>query len=319
MESFERVAIVGLGLLGRNIATCFLANGFEVIGLIRHEAAAVEACREIERSIEELIEHGAEPSLRQTWREHFVTTRDDELLTDADMVVESIAEELVAKRELFDRIEARVRLDVPIASNTSSIPIGLLQQGRKHPKRFLGMHWPEMAHATRFLEVIRGPETSDEVIAEVTRLAHRLGREPCLVQKDVPAFIVNRLAYAMYREALHLLETGVADAETIDRSFRNAAGLWASVCGPLRWIDLSGGPALYAQAMQHVLPTLSNTTEVPDTLARLAEDGARGIVNGRGFYDYTPEQAEEWKQRHREHVWRVRDWMDEALPLTPSD
>ena len=75
-------------------------------------------------------------------------------------------------------------------------------------------------------------------------LAAAVGKEPCVVAKDVPAFIVNRIGYAMYREALNVLEMGVADAETIDRSVRNALGLWATMCGPFRWMDLSGGPAL---------------------------------------------------------------------------
>jgi len=90
-------------------------------------------------------------------------------------------------------------------------------------------------------------------------LARRLGKEPSVLQKEIPGFIVNRIGYAMYREALSLLEAGVADAETIDRSVRNALGLWATVCGPFRWIDLTGGPELYAKAMQHVLPTLNNS------------------------------------------------------------
>ena len=97
-------------------------------------------------------------------------------------------------------------------------------------------------------------------------LARRIGKQPSLVQKDVPGFIVNRLGYAMYREAVHLLELGVADVATIDESFRNACGLWAAICGPLRWMDITGGPARYARAMEAVLPTLCNSPELPETL-----------------------------------------------------
>jgi 3-hydroxybutyryl-CoA dehydrogenase len=118
----------------------------------------------------------------------------------------------------------------------------------------------------------------------------------------------------MYREALHLLETGVADAETIDRSVRNALGLWATVCGPFRWIDLTGGPELYAKALGGVLPTLNNATELPPVMQRLAESGARGIVNGRGFFNYTTEEAHAWEDLYRRHAWRVVQMQDEYFP-----
>lgn len=120
----------------------------------------------------------------------------------------------------------------------------------------------------------------------------------------------------MYREALHLVETGVADVETIDRSLRNTFGLWAASCGPFRWIDLTGGPALYARAMERVLPTLSSATTVPAPLAELAAANATGTTNGTGFYDYSAEEAREWEVRQRRYTWQVKKWLDEEFPLT---
>ncbi len=196
-------------------------------------------------------------------------------------------------------------------SNTSSIPISTLQQDRRFPARFVGMHWAEPAHATRFLEIIRGEQTSDEAVESTVALAKLFGKDPSLIEKDVPAFVVNRIGYAMYREALHILESGVADVETIDRSCRNAFGLWATICGPFRWIDISGGPELYARAMRGVLPTLSSTGELPRTIRELEEDDARGSVNGRGFYDYDEDEARRWAELYREHAWRVRALQDE--------
>ena len=94
------------------------------------------------------------------------------------------------------------------------------------------------------------------------------------------------------------------------RSFAATSGLWASLCGPLRWVDLTGGPELYARALAPVLPTLSNTAEVPAPLRRLAVEGARGIANGRGFYNYTSDEALAWEERHREHAWRAIKLME---------
>jgi 3-hydroxybutyryl-CoA dehydrogenase len=112
----------------------------------------------------------------------------------------------------------------------------------------------------------------------------------------------------MFREALHLLETGVADAATIDRSFRNAVGLWATFAGPFRWIDLTGGPALYGRTMTNVFPTLSNATEIPALLKQLVDENAQGVVNHRGFYAYDNESVEVWEDRFQQTVWKVREW-----------
>jgi 3-hydroxybutyryl-CoA dehydrogenase len=233
-------------------------------------------------------------------------------------LIESIVESPEAKVTLFDQLEAIIAPNIPIASNTSALPITLLQRGRVHPERFVGMHWAEPAHATRFLELIRGEQTSDSCLQSAAILATRLDKDPCIVQRDIPGFIANRLGYAMYREACHLLTSGVADAETIDRSFRNSVGLWASVCGPFRWIDLTGGPVLYGRAMAAVLPTLSNETEVPEPIRTMMQQQAGGMRDGHGFFDYTPEQIAHWEEIYRRQAWRVREIADEVAPIAPE-
>jgi 3-hydroxybutyryl-CoA dehydrogenase len=313
------IGVAGLGLLGRGIAACLLAHGFPVVAYDISPVERSAANIAINSAINELIDHGyCNPSAESTWRELYTEAKSIEELADCHFVIESVVESAEAKAALFDQLEAILSPTTPIASNTSAIPITLLQKDRKHPARFLGMHWAVPAYATRFLEIIRGELTDDRSIDDATRLALALGKEPCVVQQDIPGFIANRLAYAMYREACNLLELGVADAETIDLAFRNSVGLWASVCGPLRWIDLTGGPALYGTAMAGVLPTLSNATEVPEPLRAMMQAGATGIRNGRGFYSYTPSEAETWQQIYHRQLWRVREIQDEAFPLNPE-
>jgi 3-hydroxybutyryl-CoA dehydrogenase len=308
----KTVGVVGLGLLGRGIAACLLGHGFRVVGHARRRTVHDEAREYIARAIRDLVERaGFSAELLAQWPNRYVPVDALESLAGCDFVIESVAEDLAVKRDVFERLEAVVGPQVPIASNTSSLPITRLQRDRKHPERFVGMHWAEPAHVTRFMELIRGEQTSDETLAAAADLAKASGKQPCLVQQDVPGFIVNRIAYAMYREALNLLEMGVADAETIDRSCRNALGLWATLCGPFRLIDLSGGPALYGKAMQGVLPNLSRATELPQTLQELMDSGARGIANGRGFYEYTEEEARQWEERYLQHSWAVRELMNQ--------
>jgi 3-hydroxybutyryl-CoA dehydrogenase len=312
----QRVGVVGLGLLGRGITACFLGHGFEVVAFARNEQTHAAVREHIEQMMDELVDLGGfDAGLRQSWPARYFPTTDYAALRDCSFVVESVLEDIAIKHEVFDQIEAEVSSATIIASNSSAIPITQLQQRRQHPERFLAMHWAEPAHATRFMEIIRGERTSEATIQTTLSLARRLGKEPSLLQKEIPGFIANRIGYAMYREALSLLDSGVADAETIDRSVRNALGLWATVCGPLRWIDLTGGPELYAKAVQHVLPTLNNSTELPPVLKKLTQTGARGIVNGRGFYNYTPEEARCWEELYRRHAWRVAQMQNEYFPV----
>ena len=308
------VGVAGLGLLGRGIAGCLLANRIRVIAYDLSVEETAQARRSIAEAIHELASRGyCDPSLNDEWPKLYTEASSIVEFSNCDFLIESIVESPESKAALFNELEAAIPAAVPIASNTSALPITLLQKGRLHPERFLGMHWAEPAHATRFLELIRGEFTSDEAMHAATVLAERVGKDPCVVQQDIPGFIANRIGYAMYREACHLLTTGVADAETIDRSFRNSVGLWATVCGPFRWIDLTGGPTLYGKAMAGVLPTLSNTTEVPEPIASMMKTGAGGVRDGHGFYEYTPEQAAAWKQIYEQQVWRVRQAVDEAF------
>ncbi len=301
----EPIGVAGLGLLGRGIAACFLRQGFDVIGFSPTEAEHATARSEIAKML----------ATNQDWEARFHPVTEFDPFVDCTFVVESVPEDMATKTAVLDALERVVAPTVVIASNTSAIPISLLQQSRKHPQRMVGMHWAEPAHLTRFLELIRGDQTSDDAFEVTLAMGRRLGKEPIACQKDVPGFIVNRIAYAMYREACHLIESGVADAESIDHSLRNSLGLWASICGPLRWIDITGGPALYARAMERVLPTLSNTTTIPRVLSELADSGAAGITNGRGFYRYTPEEALQWQDRYHRQVIEVSKMQDREFPL----
>jgi 3-hydroxybutyryl-CoA dehydrogenase len=317
--AFHSIGVAGLGLLGRGIAACFLGHGFRVVAFTRRRSTHDEARQYIARAIRDLVDEAGFPaSLVDEWPRRFTAVDSCEAFAGCDFVVESVVEDVAAKRQMFEELEAVVRPEVPIASNTSALPVTGLQEGRKHPERFLGMHWAEPAHVTRFMELVRGEKTSDAVLRAAAELARAIGKEPSLVEKDVPAFIVNRLGYALYREALNLLELGVADVETIDRSCRNALGLWATLCGPFRWIDLTGGPTLYARAIKGVLPSLSNATELTERMKQLARSDARGIANGRGFYEYTEEEAARWEDLFRRHAWTVRKLQNEYFPIEPS-
>ena len=305
------VGIAGMGLLGRGIAACLLSRGFRVIAYERDGATRADARTYVADAIDDLVRRGGFPaSLREEWGGSYVEASSAAELAPCEFVIESIFEDLEAKAKLFDEIEAVVGPTVPIASNTSALPISTLQRGRTHPERLVGMHWAEPCHVTRFLEVIRGEQTNEATADAAMALARRAGKDPSLVRMDVEGFVVNRLGYAMFREAFWLLENGVADVETIDRSFRNAISVWGNIAGPFRWMDLTGIPA-YAAVMARLFPQLSKSGEVPAKMREVVASGAKGISNGRGFYAYTPEEAHRWERMLIENVWKVRPLQDD--------
>ena len=314
--SLNTVGVAGLGIQGRDIAGCVVGHGFHVIAFTRSRATHERAKRYIAEGIDELARKTKlDPRTVQQWPERYTPVDSCDHFGPCEFVIETITEDMAAKQAIFDQIEAAVGPRVTIATNTSAMPISQLQRGRKHPERFVGMHWGEPAHISRFMEVIRGDQTSQEAIDAAMAMGKAIGKEPSLVQKDVTAFVANRIGYAIYREVLNLLEMGVADVETIDRSFRNSVAFWATIGGPFREMDLTGGPTLYARVMQNVFPHLSNATELPPVMRKLAEGDAQGIINGRGFYHYTPEEARYWENLFRENAWQVRELLDAHFPL----
>ena len=289
------------------IAASLVSHGYSTLMFDVRPQVYERARIYVKHALQELIARAAFPAaILDGWGERLIDAGGLAEFGSCQFVIESVVEDLATKTAVFEALEEVVGLDVPIASNTSALPISVLQRSRKRPERFLGMHWNDPAYATRFLELIRGEMTSDAVFHAAAELALVLGKEPAFVQKDVPGFVANRMAYAMYREAVHLLETGVADVETIDRAFQHSVGFWASFCGPLRWIDITGGPWLYAKAMQGVLPTLNNSTELPERLKQGYRSEERGVKDGRGFYSYKPGDLEHWEDLLREHAWHMR-------------
>jgi 3-hydroxybutyryl-CoA dehydrogenase len=179
------VGVAGLGLLGRGIAGCLLAHGIKVIAYDLSAGKFVEARATIAAAIAELAERDlCSPSLPVAWKDSYVEAGSLSEFASCDFVIESIVESPSAKANLFEELEVILPSTVPIASNTSALPISLLQEGRKYPARFLGMHWAEPAHATRFLELIRGDKTDDAAMNIASQLATRNSRGKGTVRRS---------------------------------------------------------------------------------------------------------------------------------------
>lgn len=305
-QKLEPVGLIGLGLMGRGIATCALAHGLEVLAYNRTARRARESVSHIGEALDEMVRRKlvTRAGIRN-WRDRFHLAASLAELAPSGFLIESVKEDLELKRRIYDEVEAAVSPRAVIASNTSSLPISLLQKGRRAPARFIGMHWGEPAQIMRYLEVIPGERTSQATIRRTLRLGEICGKEPTLLRKDIQGFISNRMMYAMIREACHLVESGIADIETVDRSFRNDIGYWATLAGPFRWMDLTGIPA-YAAVMEGLLPKLCDGRKVPRVMRDMVASGAQGVGNAKGFYRYTKASARRWEKAWVDFTFEIR-------------
>lgn len=297
--------VIGLGLMGTSITSCLIAAGHRVVGIDKDVARR----RGLKRSVEALLrEMRAEKLLSKQpagLLNNLTASGDFGALADCGLVIESIFEDLEAKRKVLREVESVVAPEALIGSNTSALPVTELQRGARHPERVLGIHWGEPAHVLRFMEVICGEHTDVRNAEQVMRLAEQWRKEPTLVRRDIRGFITNRIFYAMLREAFYLVENGYATVEDVDRSVRNDLGYWITLAGPFRYMDLTGIPA-YAAVMRDLLPDLSCDKQVPHLMKEVVAVGARGISNAKGFYTYTPVEAKRWKQQLLDFSYQIR-------------
>jgi 3-hydroxybutyryl-CoA dehydrogenase len=299
------VGVVGLGLMGCSISTCLLIAGHPVIAVAPIPVDIEHAHKRINAH----LQHSKKEAMLQLepddYLQQLVITEDYQQLQHCKVVIECTIEQAAVKKAVYDKIEAVIQPDAILTSNTSAIPISILQQLTKYPGRFLGLHWAEPSHTTRFLEIICG-DASDSAKADfLYTLSHYWGKEPTLVKKDIRGFITNRLMYAMYREAMWLVENGYASIEDVDRACRNNTGYWMTLVGVFRWMDLTGVPA-YHTVMKDLFPTLNNSTGVPEMIDKIVREGGKGTANAHGFYKYSPEEAKLWEETFTEFSYEIR-------------
>jgi len=317
MSEKLRIGIVGLGLMGSSIATCILAAGHEVTSLIRNIEKSDEAKERILNFLVQLQEEGMLKEDPNIVLERLTITNDYSLFANHDVVIESIIENVEDKKRVFQQLENVLSPTAIIGSNTSAIPVTILQSGLKRPERLLGIHWGEPAHILRFLEVICGEQSDIKYAEKIVALAEEWGKEPSLVRKDIRGFITNRLMYAMMREAIHLVENGYATIEDIDLACRNDMGYWITFAGLFRFMDLTGIPA-YLTVMKDLFPELDNSTKAPHFIEDLVASGAKGVSNAQGFYPYTKESAKKWEKLFIEFTYDIRK-LSEKYPKNIGD
>ncbi len=291
----ERIAIVGAGLMGNGIAAVFAAHGhpvrlFDPVEAARESVAS--KVRSILKDIGEDVEAARRVSVHATL---------EEAVRDADFVTEAAPEKLPVKQELFVRLAAATGPDCILASNTSVIPITNIGAKLNDASRVIGTHWWNPPYLIPLVEVVQTERSDPNCIARCMELLKRVGKKPVHVKKDVPGFVANRLQHALWREAIALVETGVCDAETVDLCIKNSFGVRIAALAPLENADLVGLD-LTEDIHKVILPDLNRSQAPSPLLAEKVKKGELGVKTGKGFYEWTPQKADEVRERMLKHL-----------------
>lgn len=308
----QTIAILGAGLMGHGIAQVFAGAGHRVRIHDQDRAMLSSVPERIRANLTPFLELGlvapeqVEPLLRR------VTPCSDfaDLCRGADLVVEAVSEDLALKRQVFAQLESLVSPSTILASNTSAISIGLIAQDLDHPGRVLGTHFWNPPQVVPCVEVIRASRTDPAVVARVMDLLTSVGKHPVRVEKDVPGFVGNRMQHALWREAIYLVEQGIASAEDVDAVVRLGFGLRLAFLGPLQTADLAGLDLTRA-VHQDLLPHLDCAQGPSPLLERKLAAGHLGAKAGQGFHAWTPEGLAQVKQNRDRTLLKI---LREVLP-----
>ena len=291
-SQIRTVLLAGSGVMGISFAQIFARNGYEVILYDISEDALKRAERELASGLETQAEQGRFPAEEiPKILGRIKLTDEKRWFAEADFILEAIVEKMDIKHVFWEEVSALAKPEAILATNTSGLSVTEIARAVKDPARFAGMHWVNPPHLVPLVEVIAGEESSQEVVDEIFALAELIGQKPIRVYKDPPGFILNRLQYAVIREACNCVQQGYASIEDVDKVMKNGLGMRYACIGPFETMDL-GNLETFFNVSSYMMKELSNDTGVPEILRKVYEEGKLGVKNGAGFYDYSGDKAE---------------------------
>jgi 3-hydroxybutyryl-CoA dehydrogenase len=300
MKKIEHVAIMGAGSMGLGIAMVFLEHPEYQVTLYNRTLANLEAAPDKIRAIAQTVN-----STRCDLSRLKLANTIKDAVSDADFILESISEKLELKQAMFAECEKYAPATCIFSSNTSVKPITSIAENLADKTRMIGAHWWNPPYLIPLVEVTQTADTSADVIKATMDLMTAIGKVPVHVKKDRPGFVANRLQHALWREAMYIVEAGIADAETVDLSIKNSFGLRLSVLAPCENADMIG-LEMTQDIHNVVLADLCDSHEPSPVLQQRMDEGRMGWSTGKGLYEkWTEEDKAAVKKRLISHLMKT--------------
>ncbi len=288
-EDFKKIAVIGSGMMGTGCAMVFAKAGYSVT----LQDVVPEALDRVKSNMRNDLVFLAERGLGKSedvdgCLERVSTSLSmEEAVADADYVLEAALEDMALKQKIFQDLDRMTRPDTILATNTSVMSPTEIASKSERRERILGTHWWNPPFLIPLVEVVQTEETAPWVVSATMELHRAIGKHPVHAKKDVPGFIANRLQHALWREAISIVERGIADAATVDESIKYGPGLRLPVLAPLENADMVGLD-LVLSIHEYVLKHLEDSHEPSPLLKEKVESGELGFKSGgKGFREWT--------------------------------
>ena len=309
MGEIRNVTVVGAGTMGHSLAQVFAQGGCNVWlndvkeGILERGKKLIAS--NLDTLIElEVVEKGQKGPILDRIR---TTVKLEEAGKKADFVIEAIIEDGPAKKEMFSRLDKICPPGTILASNTSYMDIFKFVETRR-PDKVLIAHWFAPPHIVPLVEVVRGPQTSQETVDTVKALMLKMGKKPIVISKFLPGFIGNRLQSALGNEVLHLLDNGYATPEDIDTATKASFALRMPILGLVKRMDFTGldlSQKIISNAIYKIPPQRTKSKSVDN----LVEKGKLGVKTGSGFYEYGGRSTEEIMKERDIKLIKLREFL----------
>jgi 3-hydroxybutyryl-CoA dehydrogenase len=307
LARIKKVAVIGGGVMGRGCSQVFAAAGYQVSLQSRKQETLARALEAMREDLVFLADRGVG---RKEDTDAIVsrvapTQSLEEALQDADFVLECVYEDLTLKQDIFATMDQMAPPSTVLATNTSVMSITEVASRSQRRDRIVGAHWWNPPTLIPLVEVVRHVEVADWAIELTTKLLAGIGKRPIVVQKDVPGFVANRLQHALMREAISIVERGIADAETVSEALKSGPGLRLPVLSPLETADM-GGLDLTLAIHSYVFRYLEDSHEPSPLLREKVARGELGFkTGGKGFREWTPEQMKALRDNLLDYLARI--------------
>lgn len=282
------ILMVGAGTMGRGIAEVFAAKGIKITLFDAFPEQLVKAKEMIQSDMDYFMKEGLVSAEEVKNTQDFIFFEADliKCAPAADIVIEGVFENFDIKRDIFNKLDQLCTADCIFCSNTSASNIFEIAQ-ISHPERLLITHFFNPPYIMPLVEIVMGPETSQETLDTVENLLIEVGKEPAVIKQYIPGFIVNRIATAIAREAGYMVTQGWTTGADIDRAIRLTSGIRYAFEGPMALYDIIGWD-LTTTVSKDVHRTLCNDGDMENRLGKeLMAKGEVGIKSGKGVYDYS--------------------------------
>jgi 3-hydroxybutyryl-CoA dehydrogenase len=310
-----RIAICGVGQMGTGLVSCFKRAGYRVLAWDHDPEKLSTLERRVSKLDSWLDQNIGSPS---NVSGAFQSVENLNLLDEeAEVVIECIVEDLAEKVNLFRRFTHSRERRAIFLTSTSGLSITEIGQRSGCDQLLAGTHFWNPPYLMPLVEVIRGQNTPSEVIDRTCRLLESIGKLAVRVNQDVPGFIGNRLVHALWREAIHMVENGIATAEDVDLVAKLTLGLRLSVVGPLENIDLVGAD-LVEKIHSYLLADLACNSGPSESIKNRVEEGRLGAKSGEGFYDWRSRNADDFIQERDLHIVRQLNFVKKLLMKKPG-